>query len=76
MFGPIQRQQELRFSLAGLRLGGNTQRGGQKVERGVYEGEEGVNRGNGTDPITVGRGMCPLTQWEKTEAKREMDIER
>lgn len=58
MFGPIQRQQELRFSLAGLGLSGNTQRGGQKAGRG-YEGKEGVNRGNGTDPITVGRG-CVL----------------
>lgn len=64
VFGPIQRQQELRFSLAGLGLSGNTQRGGHTVGRG-YKGKEGVNRGNGTDPIRVGRGMCPLTQWEK-----------
>jgi hypothetical protein len=33
VFGPIQRQQELRVSLAGLGLSGNTQRGGHKMER-------------------------------------------
>jgi hypothetical protein len=32
-----------------------------------------VNRGNGTDPLTVGRGKCPQTQWGKTVAKRERD---
>ena len=72
VFGPIQRQPELRFSLAGLGLSsGNTQKRGPENGEG-YEETEGVNRGNGTDPLNSwkGKGNCPVSQWmrkKKTE---------
>lgn len=76
MFGPIQRQHELRFSLAGLGLSGNTQSGTRKVGRG-YQVKEGVNRGNGTDPLNSWKGKCPQTQWGKNGGEeREREIRR
>ena len=72
MFGPIQRQPELRFSLAGLGLSsGNTQKRGPENGEG-YEETEGVNRGNGTDPLNSwkGEGKCPVSQWMRKKKRR------